>query len=346
MKRKIAVINEKGILRARTEDVPKLKRGEVLIKVEASLISPGTEMASVKARRAEAGEKPGENVFGYAVSGTILEINTKKTNGLEIGMRVMAMGTGANHASVVCSPINLVVPIPENVTFAQATYACLGATALQAVRRTVPQLGEYGIVLGLGIVGNFAAQLSMLSGARIIGWEGLASRIKIAKKCGIANFANFKKDDVVEKSKEFAAPYGNDFAIFAFGGKAGDSFDKALASLKVSADGHQMGRMILVGGCEVTYSGGAHTGNIDVRSASRTGAGYHDKNYEYGADYPNAFVQFTTQRNLREIISLIAEKRLKVDPLTTHSMAIEKVNDAADLLVDHPDKAMGIILEY
>ena len=346
MKRKIAVINEKGILRARTEDVPKLKRNEVLIKVEASLISPGTEMVRVRDRRAKAEEKACEDVFGYAVSGTIVEINTKKTKGLEPGMRVMAMGTGANHASCVCSPINLVIPIPDNVTFAQATYACLGATSLQAIRRTVPQLGEFGIVLGLGIVGNFAAQLSRLSGARVIGWEGLANRIKIAKKCGIANFANYKKDDVVEKSKEFAAPYGNDFAIFAFGGKTGDTFDKVLSSMKVSQDGHQVGRMILVGGCEVTYSGGAYTGNIDVRSASRTGAGYHDPKYEYGADYPNAFVQFTTQRNLREIVKLISEKRLKVDPLTTHTMSIDKVNDAADLLVDSPDKAMGIILEY
>ena len=106
-----------------------------------------------------------------------------------------------------------------------------------------------------------------------------------------------------------------------------------------------MGRMILVGGCEVTFSSGAYTGNIDVKSASRTGAGYHDSEYEYGRDYPNAFIQFTTQRNLREIVALIAEKRLLVDPLTTHTMPLNKVNDAADLLVNTPDQAMGIILE-
>ena len=114
--------------------------------------------------------------------------------------------------------------------------------------------------------------------------------------------------------------------------------------MKVSADGHQMGRMVLVGGCEVTFSGGAYTGNIDVKSASRTGAGYHDHEYEYGKDYPNAFIQFTTQRNLREIIQLISEKRLLVKPMTTHTMSINKVNDAADLLLNSPEKAMGIVL--
>ena len=95
----------------------------------------------------------------------------------------------------------------------------------------------------------------------------------------------------------------------------------------------------------MTYKGGASTGNIEVRSASRTGAGYHDSEYEYGKTYPNAFVQFTTQRNLREIVQLISEGRLHVDALTTHTMPIEDVNDAATLLVDSPDKAMGIILE-
>ena len=343
MKRQIAVINEKGIINVKEETMPRLKENEVQIKVEASLISPGTEMSRVIERRKK-NVDPCEDIFGYSIAGTVIKVKGAP-RGLKPGMRVAAMGTGAKHANFANVPINLVVPIPKNVTFSQAPYACLGATSLQAVRRTIPQLGELGIVLGLGIVGNLAAQEYQLSGARVIGWEGYQNRIDIAKQCGIANFANFKKDDVEKVTKKFTAPYGADFALFAFGGKAGKSFDNVLKCMKVSQDGHQMGRMILVGGCEVTYSGGAHTGNIDVRSASRTGAGYHDSEYEYGKDYPNAFIQFTTQRNLKEIVKLISEKRLLVDPLTTHTMPLSKVNDAADLLVNTPNKAMGIILE-
>ncbi|MBP3393580.1 MAG: dehydrogenase, partial [Lentisphaeria bacterium] len=86
-------------------------------------------------------------------------------------------------------------------------------------------------------------------------------------------------------------------------------------------------------------------GNLDFRASSRTGAGYHDHDWEYGRDYPPAFVQFTTQRNAQELIRLIAEKRLLVDPMTTHRIPIEDVADAGDLLIDHPDKALGVILE-
>jgi threonine dehydrogenase-like Zn-dependent dehydrogenase len=239
----------------------------------------------------------------------------------------------------------MVVPIPDNVTYAQATYACLGATSLQAVRRTEPLLGEYGIILGLGIVGNLAAQLSQLSGSRVIAWEGLENRIKMAQDCGVKNIVNFKEKDTVEATNEFTAPYGADFAIIAFGGQATEPFNSAMKCLKTSSDTHKMGRITLVGGCRIDLGGGAYSGNVDIRAASRTGAGYHDVDYEYGQDYPAAFIQFTTQRNLREIIALISEKRLVVDPMTTHTMPLEQVGEAADLLIKSPDKAMGIVME-
>jgi threonine dehydrogenase-like Zn-dependent dehydrogenase len=57
-------------------------------------------------------------------------------------------------------------------------------------------------------------------------------------------------------------------------------------------------------------------------------------------------VQFTSQRNARELIALISEKRLKVMPLVTHKMSVSEVSQAAELLIGHPDKAMGIILTY
>ncbi len=344
MKRTLAVINGKGEVSAIEQELPELKNGEILIKVHASLISPGTEMVGVKKLRAKPEDKEPTH-FGYANAGEVIKVKGE-SKGLKPGMRVAAMGgRGAWHANYACVPVNMVVPIPDNVTYSQATYACLGATSLQAIRRTLPQLGEYGIVLGLGIVGNLASQLSMLSGARTIAWEGFSSRIEIARKCGINNIANFREEDTVEATKKFAAPYGADFSIMAFGGPATEAFQSVVKCMKVSADTHKMGRIVLVGGCEITLGGGASSGNLDIRAASRTGAGYHDEAYEYGQDYPDAFVQFTTQRNLREIVQLISEKRLLVDPMITHTMPLEKVGEAADMLIESPDKALGIVMK-
>ena len=344
-KRLTAIITGDGSLQCIKEDIPELKDHEVLIKVHASLISPGTEMAVAKMRRENPNKDAEPIKFGYSNAGEIIKVKGD-VKGLRVGMRVAAMGGGmAQHSSYACVPVNLVVPLPDSVTYEQATYLSLAATSLQAVRRTAPALGEYGAVLGLGIVGNIAAQLYRLSGARVIGWEGFRSRISIAKKCGICDAVDFIKKDAVEATNLFASPYNLDFALFAFGGNADKALENIKKCVKISADGHEMGRIVLVGGCHLVVGGGATSGNLDFRASSRTGAGYHDHDWEYGKDYPAAFVQFTTQRNAQELIRLIAEKRLLVDPMTTHRIPVEDVAEAGDLLIDHPDRSLGVILE-
>lgn len=342
--RKAARITCDGKVVCVAQDIPELKENEVLIKVHCTLISPGTEMNTVKSRRAEAAPAGTESNFGYSSAGEIAAIKGD-AHGLKVGMRVAGMGGGSCHADWNCVPVNLVVPIPDGVSYEEATFASLAATSLQAVRRTEPKLGEYGMVLGLGIVGNVAAQLYTLSGARVIGWEALRRRRAIARKCGLRSLVDFTKVDAGEESKVFAAPYGMDFALLAFGGNADSAFESLKKAMKLSADGHMMGRVVVVGGCRFSFAGGANNGNIDVRCSSRTGAGYHDPAWEYGKDYPPGFVQFTSRRNACELLRLIAEKRLKVQPLITHRMKLEEVGAAAELLIAHPDKALGVILE-
>ncbi len=342
--RMAAVVTGDGTVMAKELAMPELKDNEVLVKVHASLVSPGTEMSGVVSKRAAPDASKPDQLFGYANAGEVLEIKGK-SNDLKKGMRVACMGGGAIHGNYACVPVNLVVPIPDEVSYAQAGYACLAATALQAVRRTEPTLGEYGVVLGLGIVGNIASQLYRLCGSRVIGWEGVESRVEIAARCGLSNTAKVGADDLVELTKKFSAPYGVDFALFAFGANADTALASVKQCMKVSADGHEMGRLVLVGGCPVQLRGGAYFGNLDIRISSRTGPGYHDAAYEHGQDYPAVFVPFTTQRNLREIVRLIAEKRLVVDPMTTHRMPLEDAGKAADLLINHPDKAVGIVFE-
>jgi threonine dehydrogenase-like Zn-dependent dehydrogenase len=341
-----AVITGVGEVKVIEEKMPVLKHNMVLLKVHASLISPGTEiLGGVVGRRKNPNPKDKDIVFGYANAGEIVQVKGK-CPGLEKGMRVAAMGGGfAVHGNYACVPVNLVEPLPDNLNYEDATYACLAATALQSVRRTAPQLGEYGAVLGLGIVGNLAAQFYQLGGARVIGWEGFTNRIRIAKKCGVANIVNFKSKDPAEETKKFAAPYGLDFANIAFGGDATKAWQQVLGCMKKSPDTHQMGRVVVVGGAKLEFGGGAYSGNVDVMASSRTGPGYHDPVYEFGQDYPNAFVQFTTKRNLREIVTLLSEKRLHVKPMTTHTCALAKVGEMADRIINAPNDALGVVLK-
>ena len=338
MKRETVVIRGNGAVEMEEREIPQMVPNSVLVKIHAALISPGTEVSVIRQRREKAADD--DIVLGYSCAGEIVEI-CGDARGLTVGQRVGCMSGG--HVSHAVVPVNLVVPLPDEVSYEEGCFLSLAATALQGVRRTDVKLGEYGTVLGLGIVGNLAAQLFRISGARVLGMEGMKLRLEIAERCGIQTL-DINAGDSEPAVKAWADPYGLDFSLIAFGGNAQAAFDSIHRCMKVSADGHEMGRITLLGGCSIEFKGGAWSGNLDVRASSRTGAGYHDKAWELGADYPAVFVQFTSQRNARELVRLIAERRLLVRPLITGEMALSQAAQAYDLLIEHPDRHMGIIL--
>ena len=88
-KRMTAVIAGDGTLRCVKEEIPELKEHEVLVKVHASLISPGTEMAAAKKRRENPDEKAEAIRFGYSNAGEIIKVRGD-VKGLKVGMRVAA----------------------------------------------------------------------------------------------------------------------------------------------------------------------------------------------------------------------------------------------------------------
>ena len=223
MKRKVGVTFYNGQLGIVEEEMPELQDHQVLVEVHCSLISPGTELATAKKYRKEPGKETTEPFkFGYSNAGIIREVKGD-CKGLKAGMRVACMGTDAKHTDFAAVPVNLVVPLPDDVSFEQGAFLSLGATSLQAVRRTGVKLGEYGAVLGQGIVGNLASQLYRIHGARVIGWETMEIRRIIAKQCSFET-VDFMNEDPVERTKAFADPYGLDFALFAFGGDGEKAF--------------------------------------------------------------------------------------------------------------------------
>ena len=59
---------------------------------------------------------------------------------------------------------------------------------------------------------------------------------------------------------------------------------ETVTHMRQAPDTHRSGRIVLVGGATVTHRFGADLGNLDLRSAARTGPGYHDKAWERGTD--------------------------------------------------------------
>jgi threonine dehydrogenase-like Zn-dependent dehydrogenase len=350
-------VNDKRIIAARTgtghivaieEDIPATRPGSLLIEVHNSLVSPGTELGgwhALQKRRANPEPYATPKPFGYSNAGVVLESGEGVTE-FTPGDRVACIGNGyAQHTTHAVVPHNLCVPLPATVSFTRGTYGMLAATALHAVRRGTSTLGEYVLVIGLGIVGQLTAQLYQQSGTYVMGWDKIPFRTEIAKRWGIDASTVIGMQDEIAATQAFTDNYGFDAAVIAFGGDANQAYQTVKQCLKRTPDGHRYGRIVVVGGAHFTYTPGGPFTNVDIRQAARTGPGYHDEHWEHGPDYPPVFMRWTTKTNLALCMRLIAEGKLNVDVLTTHTIPLVDVDAGISAILHDPDKILGVIFE-
>ena len=343
-KRKVAAVCGDGHIRLLEQDIPPLKAGAVLVEVHASLVSPGTELGgwqNLSARRNSPDSEVKPRPFGYSNAGIVMEAGQGVAD-FKSGDRVACVGGNyVMHADYAVVPQNLCVRLPETVTFIQGSYAMLMATSLHALRRGTPEFGESIAVVGLGIVGHLAARMYQLAGNFVIGWDTNPFRTALARKCGVDVTVTVGDEDEIEATKRFTNGYGLDAAVLAFGGDGNKAMESVMKCMKCSPDGHLMGRIVIVGSPQFEYN--PATTNIDIRRAARTGPGYHDEAWEFGADYPPVFMRWTTRTNLELCMRLISEGRLNVDALTTHTIPLDRADEEISAILDVPDSILGVV---
>ncbi|HEB62594.1 MAG TPA: dehydrogenase [Bacteroidetes bacterium] len=317
--------------------VPVVKPGEVLIKTHRSLVSLGTERMLVEFGKANYlqkakqqpekvkmvidkiksdGLKPTlEAVFrklgeplplGYCNAGEIVAIG-HGVDEFMIGDRVASNG---KHAEVVSVPKNLVVKIPDNISYDQAAFTVIGSIALQGIRNLNPAFGETVIVTGLGLIGLIAAQLLKANGCNVIGFDFDRSKIDLAKSFGIQAY-NSGESDPVQTVMNKTGQTGADGVLITASTSSNEVISQAA---KMS---RKKGKIVLVGviGLDIKRSD-FYEKELTFQVSSSYGPGRYDPVYEeQGMDYPVAYVRWTEKRNFGAILHAIAEKQLNVDPL-------------------------------
>ncbi|MDI7258441.1 MAG: bi-domain-containing oxidoreductase [Thermodesulfobacteriota bacterium] len=152
---------------------------EVLILVQATAVSPGTE-------RANFNNLPNASITfpcnpGYSGAGEIVQIGPGVSR-FRPGDRVAAV---INHASIAIIPESQVFKIPPNVSDEEAAFLTMGVIALQALRKASVKLGEVIAVLGQGILGQLLVQLSLFSGGYpITAIAYTEERLEMARRMG------------------------------------------------------------------------------------------------------------------------------------------------------------------
>jgi predicted dehydrogenase/threonine dehydrogenase-like Zn-dependent dehydrogenase len=363
-----------GAVRVVEVPEPVVRRGAVLVRTSHSLISAGTESASIGSggRRESLVIKAIRNpalvkkvvdrvvthglqstaelvrtrvstdiATGYSCAGLVVEVGDDVSD-IRAGDRVACAGAGyANHAAVNAVPRNLVACIPDAVSFEEAAFGTLGAIALQGVRRAQPGLGERVAVLGLGLLGQLTAQMLKAAGAVAIGVDVRPERVERALALGLDRGFTLSERDFVAGVRERSEGLGADAVIVtAAGGDAG-LLNKAFEACR------RKGRVVLVGDVPIRIQRDKiYKKEIDFLISTSYGPGRYDPMYEEkGQDYPFAYVRWTEGRNLEEVLRLIATGALRVRPLIDATHSIENASAAYASLAG-ADRPIGILLDY
>lgn len=362
-----------GSVRLEDVPVPQVEPGTVLVRMDHSCISIGTEMSGVRSsglplwkralrqpqhvkkvlgmvrvdglaetRRLVKERLSIELPTGYSGAGIVIGVGSG-VDEFALGDRVACAGAQcAFHAEVVRIPKNLVVPVPDDVGLDAASSVALGAIALQGVRRATPTLGETFVVIGLGILGQLTVQLLRANGCRVIGVDLDRARIALAQQSGM-NWG-VHPDDVhdIQQVARITGGAGADGVIITAASPSDTIVSTAFQMCRKKA------RVVLVGDVGLDLQrADFYVKELDFLISSSYGPGRYDAQYEEGGlDYPLPYVRWTEGRNMAEYLRLVSDGAIDIKPLIAAVHPIEDVADAYRALQSGSEKPLMVLLSY
>ncbi|MDE0687097.1 MAG: zinc-binding alcohol dehydrogenase [Candidatus Poribacteria bacterium] len=309
--------------------LPPVGDDEVLVATQCTLISPGTERAFLLGLPNAQGRYPARP--GYSNIGRIIEVGKAVTD-CEIGDRVASTQGHTSH--FVTSPSRLLKIASDAVPAEEAVFFNLGAIALQGVRKARIELGEATLVLGQGLIGLSAMQLSKLSGALpLIAADLTDSRLEISKRIGADHTFNPEDTDFSEQLGDATQGDGPAVVIEATGHP--DAISTALA---VAGQG---ARVVLL----ASTRGETPSVNFyrDVHKKGLILHGAHNSIRPRQESSPNFW---TLEADSRLLLSLIAQKRFNVIPLISHRVPGEDAAKAYQFLMAWNPDLLGVVLQW
>lgn len=353
---------------------PSLSVGMVLVENRYSLISAGTEKGTISVAQAsllgKAKQRPDlvaqviQNMRKEGLKATMEKVKTKldslkalgyssagevlasldAENEFKPGTRVACAGQDyASHAEIVAVPQNLVVRIPDEVSFEEASFTTLGAIALQGVRQCNPKLGDNVCVIGLGLLGQITSQILVANGCNVFGIDLSQRLVDIAFENGIDGAVVRNSKDFDSVIQNFVRGKGFDQVIIT---AATDSNDPIETAAEIS---RKKGRVVVVGAVNMDIPRELYyKKELELLLSCSYGPGRYDVFYEEeGLDYPYAYVRWTEKRNMEAFLGLLAKKKIDLKPLITHVFDIADAVKGYDIIMGKdPIPHMGILLKY
>ncbi|MFN0146946.1 MAG: zinc-binding dehydrogenase [Dehalococcoidia bacterium] len=310
---------------------------ELLVRLERTVISAGTETANYTALDPGVHVPGNWNTYpwrpGYGGVGTVIARGAAVSY-LQTGDRVYGIFHHATH-EVVDAGRDLCLPVPAGLEPTPAVMARMGNVAITARQRSRAMPGDGVAVIGLGVVGNLAGQFFAADGFRVAGIDPQPRRRSAALACGFS---------AVIDPASLAAPVLAERLADALGRPPRVIIDAVGDSAIVAgavAMAPRNGEVILLGTPRAPRSGDL-TGLLNrVHAMGIELIGALEWNIPLlGRD------RLSTERNAGQVLAMVAEGRLAVEPLVSHELPPSGLQEAYEGLLTRRDDYLGVVLDW
>jgi 2-desacetyl-2-hydroxyethyl bacteriochlorophyllide A dehydrogenase len=273
--------------------------------------------------------------WGYSEVGTVTEVAADIAGRPGVPVVDDVVWGIWGHRSEVVLPAAAVKGhvVPCGLDPLAATFARVGAVALNAVLAADVNLGETVAIFGQGVIGLLATRLATLSGARVVACDAIPARLKRAAEFGaVATVDVTTTTTAAETARSITAGRGADVAVDLSGSH--HALHEAIRSVGVG------GRVVAAG----FYQGDA--------AGLRLGEEFHHNRVELvcsqiGGPPPRLAGRWDQARMNDTFLRLAAAGDVDPACLVTHRVRVpDDVAAAYEMLDDRPAEALQVVLDY
>ncbi len=248
---------------------------------------------------------------GYQNVGRVIEVGPDVSE-LEVGDVLYMSTIHAEYA--VMAEDDLLIKLPDSVDRTEAALFGMTSVAMRTCRNTELKMGERVLIVGAGIIGQVAAQIAAVMGARATLCDINPNRLEIARQIGGAETVLDVSGDGWEKG----VADGTFDAVIDFAGVPGmeDQFISAV---------RQRGRVIFIAGRgKVTYTFNLGQGReIQLK-----------QNSHFDRD------------DLQNLCRLVDRGLVKIAPLIRDVAPVSEAKRIYDTLRDNPNELLGTVFVW
>ncbi len=307
---------------------------ELLVETEYSVISAGTEGSSFSGLERQ---HPLVTDFsyprptGYANLGRVVKAGAARQS--MVNTRVLSFANHATHVKV--NAAHFAISVPDEADGPAIPYTRMAGVGITSVRASSVAMGDTVMVVGMGLVGNTAAQLFRMSGADVLVVDTAGDRLERARQCGVERTCNPAEEDLSKVVAEWTGGKGARIVVEAIGSP------KAIEQSILLTARH--GEVILVGSPRERVTMDVTPMLFQMHTTGMHVIGAHEWTFPID-EYQGA--RHVMTRNYDQIVQWIMDGSLKTEPLTTHVLSPTDCQQAYMGLHSKKDEYLGVVYDW